>query len=201
MTDVLLFHHAQGLTEGVRAFADALRAAGHEVALPDLYDGLVLPTLDEGIAQAERIGIGEILERGRAAAAGLPSALVYAGFSLGVLPAQLLAQTRPGALGALLFQSCVAPGDLGAPWPAALPAQIHLMEQDPVALAGGDLANARALAAGDARAQLFLYPGQQHLFADSSLDGYDRAATVLLTRRTLDFLAGAGRPQRDTPML
>lgn len=195
MTDVLLFHHAQGLTGGVLEFAAALRAAGHNVTAPDLYDGRTFATLGEGIAEAERIGIAQILERGRRAARDLPPGLVCAGFSLGVLPAQLLAQTRPGALGALLFQSCVAPGDLGAPWPAGLPAQIHLMEADPVALEGGDLGAARDLAGVAAGVELYLYPGSGHLFADRGLPDFDAGATALLTRRALDFLAAAGSPR------
>ena len=60
----------------------------------------------------------------------MPADVVYAGFSLGVLPAQALAQTRPGARGALLFHACVAPDEFGTPWPKAVPLQVHLMEAD-----------------------------------------------------------------------
>ncbi len=107
MTDLILFHHAQGCTEGVREFADQLRASGHQVSVPDLYDGATFDTLSEGIAHAQQVGFDTIIARGKLAAEGLPSEIVYAGFSLGVLPAQLLAQTRPGARGALLFSGCV----------------------------------------------------------------------------------------------
>src|ERR1700722_10338319 len=106
MADVLLFHHAQGLTSGITGFADQLRAAGHIVHVPDLFDGQVFATLPEGAEYAAKIGFGTVIERGQAAAAGLPAGLVYAGFSLGVLPAQMLAQIRPGAKGALLFEAC-----------------------------------------------------------------------------------------------
>jgi dienelactone hydrolase len=102
MTEVVLFHHAQGLTPGVIAFADELRRAGHTVHTPDLFDGATFASIGEGMAYAERIGFpGEVLRRGARAAEGLAAGLVYAGFSLGVLPAQYLAQTRPGAPGAL----------------------------------------------------------------------------------------------------
>src|ERR1700689_5010338 len=107
MTDIVLFHHAQGLTDGVREFAAQLRAVGHDVTVPDLYDGKTFEDLEDGVAYAEQVGFDNIIERGRRAAEGLPNELIYAGFSLGVLPAQMMTQTRPGARGALLYHSCV----------------------------------------------------------------------------------------------
>ncbi|HEV8338289.1 MAG TPA: dienelactone hydrolase family protein [bacterium] len=188
MAEVLLFHRAQGQTAGFNAFADELRQAGHTVHAPDLYDGRTFATLDEGMAYAEEIGFGEIIERGVRAAAGLPSELVYAGFSLGVLPAQKLAQTRPGARGALLFYSCVPTSAFGTSWPADVPVQIHAMDADPLFVNEGDLDAANALVASAEHAELFLYPGAQHYFADPSLPSYDADAAALLTRRVLDFL-------------
>jgi dienelactone hydrolase len=123
------------------------------------------------------------------AADGLPRELVYAGFSLGVLPAQKLAQTRPGARGALLFYSCVPLGEFGAAWPTGVPVQIHGMDADPIFVDEGDLDAARAIVESTENAELFLYPGDQHYFADSSLPSYDEGATNLLTRRVLAFLA------------
>jgi dienelactone hydrolase len=189
MAGVLLFHHAQGQTSGFLAFADELRSAGHTVHAPDLYDGRTFDTLDEGVAYAEEIGFGDVVERGVRAADELPSELVYAGFSLGVLPAQKLAQTRAGARGALLFYSCVPHTEFGSSWPADVPAQIHAMDADPIFVNEGDLDAARALVASAEDAELFLYPGDQHYFADSSLPSYDAGAAALLTRRVLDFLA------------
>lgn len=188
MTDVVLFHHAQGLTDGVREFADQLRAAGHHVTVPDLYDGATFDALDEGIAYAEQVGFDTIMERGRLAAVGLPNEIVYAGFSLGVMPAQMLAQTRPGAKGALLFHACVPTSEFGGPWPPGVPLQIHAMEADELFVAEGDLDVARDLAETIERAELFLYPGDQHLFADNSLPAYDESAATLLKQRVLNFL-------------
>ena len=193
MAEVLLFHHAQGLTAGVGAFADELRAAGHVVHLPDLYEGKTFTELDDGIAHVQQLGFGTIIERGRRAAAELPEALVYAGMSLGVMPAQLLAQTLPGARGAVLLHGCVAPSEFGGPWPEGVPVQIHFMEDDPQAVPPyEDLATARELAATVEEGELFLYPGDRHLFTDSSLGEYDEAATRLLTERVLAFLAALG---------
>lgn len=191
MTEVILFHHAQGLTAGVRASADQLRAAGHQVTVPDLYDGATFGTLDDGIAHAGQVGFDTIIERGRLAAEGLPDGIVYAGFSLGVLPAQMLAQTRPGAKGALLFHSCVPASEFGSPWPQGVPLQIHAMEADELFVTEGDLDAARDLVK-TAGAELFLYPGDQHLFTDSSLPAYDASAATLLMRRVLSFLGTIG---------
>jgi dienelactone hydrolase len=189
---VIVFHHAQGLTSGVEEFAARLRAAGHQVETPDLYAGQTFATLDEGVAYAEQTGFDTITERGVAAVVGKPASVVYAGFSLGVLPAQLLAQTRPGALGALLLHSCVPPETFGEPWPDSVPAQIHAMDADKIFVEEGDLDAARGLATAAADVELFLYPGDTHLFADSSLPGYDAAATELLLERVQAFLAALG---------
>ncbi|HEV8274879.1 MAG TPA: dienelactone hydrolase family protein [Streptosporangiaceae bacterium] len=188
MTDVILFHHAQGLTDGVRAFAGQLRAAGHHVTVPNLYDGATFETLDEGIGHAEQVGFDTIIERGRLAAEGLPNGIVYAGFSLGVLPAQMLAQTRPGAKGALLFHACIPASEFGCPWPQGVPLQVHAMEADELFVAGGDLDAARDLVKTVEDAELFLYPGDQHLFTDNSLPAYEESAATLLMRRVLSFL-------------
>ncbi len=194
MAEVLLFHHAQGLTPGVVAFADELRRAGHTVHTPDLFEGRTFATLEEGVAHAEEIGFGEVVERGVRAVDGLSAEVVYAGFSLGVLPAQKLAQTRAGARGALLFDACVPVSEFGATWPGGVPVQVHAMDADPFFVDEGDLDAARALVAEADDAELFLYPGGRHLFADRSLPSYDADAAGLLTERVLGFLAGVTEP-------
>lgn len=188
MADVLLFHHAQGQTAGFLAFADDLRGAGHTVYTPDLYGGRTFDTLDAGVAFAEQIGFGEVIERGVRAADALPGEVVYAGFSLGVLPAQKLAQTRAGASGALLFHACVPTSEFGSSWPADVPVQIHAMEADPFFVDEGDIDAARSLVASAEHAELFLYPGNEHLFADESLPSYDASAATLLRQRVHEFL-------------
>ncbi|CAA9560927.1 MAG: Protein of unknown function DUF664 [uncultured Thermomicrobiales bacterium] len=188
MTEIVLFHHAQGLTAGMLAFGDRLRRAGHVVHTPDLFDGRTFDTVEEGVSHARDIGFGEVLERGIRAVEGLPAELVYAGFSLGVMPAQRLAQTRAGARGALLFHACLPVSEFGDAWPTGVPVQIHGMAADPFFADEGDLDAARALVAETNDAELFLYPGEQHLFADSSLPSYDPDAATLLTERVLAFL-------------
>ena len=189
MAEVALFHHAQGLTDGIRGFADELRAAGHTVHTPDLFEGRTLGTLEEGIDYARSVGFDTILDRGVTAGEALTPALVYAGFSMGVMPAQKLAQTRAGARGALLIDACMPVTEFADRWPDGVPVQVHGMDRDPLFADEGDLDAARALLAATDQAELFLYPGNVHLFADSSLPGHDRAATLLMTGRVLDFLS------------
>jgi dienelactone hydrolase len=192
MAGLLLFHHAQGQTAGFYAFADELRAGGHTVHTPDLFDGRTFATIEEGMSYAQELGFpDEILARGERAAEALPNELVYGGFSLGVLPAQKLAQARSGARGALLFYACVPTEFFGA-WPAGVPVQIHGMDNDPVFVGEGDIDAARKIVETTDEAELFLYPGDQHYFADSSLPSYDPDETALLTQRVLDFLRSRG---------
>jgi dienelactone hydrolase len=188
MAEVVLFHHAQGLTPGVVAFADALRAAGHTVHTPDLFEGRTFESIEAGMSFVQEVGFEAMLQRGAQAADALPTEIAYAGFSLGVLPAQMLAQTRSGARGAILCYSCVPYTEFGSAWPDGVPVQIHGMDADPIFVGEGDLDAARELVAAADNAELFLYPGDQHYFADSSLPSYDPEATALLTQRVLDFL-------------
>jgi dienelactone hydrolase len=191
MTEVLLLHHAQGLTPGVKAFADELREAGHTVHTPDLFGGRTFDSIDEGMAFIRASGMEEMAERGVHTADDLPADLVYAGMSFGEMVAQKLAQTRPGARGALLFYSAIPiSGDWAfGPWPEGVPVQIHGMDNDPIFVGEGDVEAAREIVEKVDDAELFLYPGDQHYFADSSLPSYDPEATKLLMQRVKAFLA------------
>lgn len=197
MAEVVLFHHAHGLTAGVQAFAHEVLAAGHVVHTPDLFAGHTFDSLDDGVAHVEELGVQTILERGGRAVADLPEAVAYLGMSVGVLPAQQLAQTRPGALGAILLGACVPP-DVFGEWPDALPVQVHGMEDDPYFAGEGDLDAARALVEGRAQAELFVYPGDQHLFFDPSLPGHDSSAHAQLVERVLGFLSDVTAQSRAT---
>ncbi len=122
--------------------------------MPDLFEGKTFTTLDAGMAYVEEVGFGTILERGRLAVDGMTQALVYAGFSLGVLPAQMLAQTRPGAKGALFAHACIPISQFGGRWPSGVPVQVHAMEADPYFVDEGDLEAARALVESTDEAEL-----------------------------------------------
>jgi dienelactone hydrolase len=190
MAEVLLFHHAQGLTPGVIAFADELRAGGHTVHTPDLFEGKTFGSIDEGMGYVKKVGFDDLRARGVKLADDYPHELVYAGFSFGETIAQELAQTRSGARGALLFYSCIPiTGEWAfGPWPEGVPVQIHGMDKDPIFAGEGDIDAAREIVEKVEDAELFLYPGDQHYFADSSLPSYDGEAAALLTKRVLEFL-------------
>jgi dienelactone hydrolase len=193
MAEVVLFHHAQGLTKGVLSIADQLRAAGHVVHTPDLFEGKTFGSVTEGVKHAQQVGFGEILERGVRAAESLTQDLVYAGISLGVMPAQKLAQTRPGAKGALLFSAAMPASEFGGPWPAGVPLQIHMMDRDKW-VEEGDLDAARQLVAEVPGAELHLYSGDRHLFMDDSLPDYDENAAKTLIERVRRFLSRSTVP-------
>jgi dienelactone hydrolase len=187
MASVVLFHHLQGLTPGVLALAERLRAGGHTVTTPDLFDGALPGSIEEGLALTRRIGDAELDARADAAAT---AGSVFAGISYGVKPAQRLAQTFPEAAGALLYEACFPVSGEWAfgPWPAEVPAQVHGMEKDPFFGLEGDLEAAQELASTVPGASVFVYPGDRHLFTDSSLPSYDQAATELVIQRSLAFL-------------
>ena len=187
MAEVVVFHHVQGLTDGVRAFADELREDGHSVHTPDMFGGRTFATIDDGIAFAQEQGFGKLVEGGVAAADDLPSDVAYVGFSFGAMPAQQLAQTKPGARGALLIYGVVPYTEFGDAWPDDVPVQVHAMEDD--AWFVEDLPAAQALAASTDVAELFLYPGDKHLFADASTADYDAEAARLLMERVRAFLS------------
>jgi dienelactone hydrolase len=189
MATVLLFHHAQGLTPGVLSFAEEVRRSGHSVLTPDLYQGKTFESIEEGMAYAKEIGFDNIRQNAARVADELPNDVVFAGFSLGGMSAQMLAQTRPSK-GALLFHSSAPPMMFGAEWPADLPVQIHAMDADPYFMEDGeDIDAARHIVDTSKDAELFLYPGNGHLFMDSSLSEYDKAAADLVTERVIAFLA------------
>jgi dienelactone hydrolase len=189
MANIVLFHHVLGLTPGVTEFADELRKAGHTVHTPDLFEGHTFVSIEEGMDYVQQAGFGAVIERGTRAVENLPAELVYAGFSVGVLPAQKLAQTRPGAQGALLYYACVPLSEFGDAWPDGVPVQVHGMDADPFFVGEGDIGFAREVVESAGQGELFLYPGDQHYFADRTLPSYDPDAAALLLSRTLALLS------------
>jgi dienelactone hydrolase len=183
MAEVVVFHHALGLTDTIRAFADTLREAGHRVHMPDLFDGRTFDSIEAGMAHAEELGFPmAIVDRGRAAVVDLPADLVYIGFSLGVMPAQSLAQTREGARAAVLAYAALPLGQWGDNWPETWPdgvrLQLHIADPDE------DLEIAQSLAETVPGAELHTYPGAQHYVLEQGDD-----AAAQLTRRVVEFLA------------
>jgi dienelactone hydrolase len=192
MAEVVLFRSALGLRPGVTAAADRLRAAGHNVHTPDYYDGEVFDDLDEGLCKRDELGYAKIAQRARGAVARLPAELVFAGFSLGAMPAELLAATTPGTRGAVLMHAAIPVKGFGGfgveRWPAGVPVQAHYAVEDPWVEAGEVAALGDAVRGAGAAFEEHAYPGSGHLFADPDLPGYDRASSEEMWRRVLDFL-------------
>ena len=192
MAEIVLFHSALGLRPGVTAAADRLRGAGHSVHVPDYYDGEVFDDLDDGLRKRDELGVAEILRRAREAVAGLPAGLVFAGFSLGNDPAELLAAERPGARGALHMHGAVpieAFSEFGVErWPEGVPVQVHYAAEDPWVEAEEVAALGDAVGRAGAALEEHTYPGSGHLFTDPDLPEYDRASSEAMWRRVLAFL-------------
>lgn len=185
MIDVIVYHHALGVTAGVQAFADRLIAAGHRVMVPDLYEGETFATVDEGVEHAEAVGFDTIIDRGVAAATATDGRFAVVGFSLGVLPAQNLAQTHRRAAGAVLCHAAIPLGTFADSWPEGVALQLHNAPDD----GWGDFAEAEALAAAVPGAELFAYETSAHLAADSSTDDYNADIAEQIIGRTLALLA------------
>ena len=191
MADIVLFHHAQGLTPGVQAFADRIRRHGHLVIVPDFYEGRTFASIEEGVAHAESIGFGRVIDRAIAMVQPLPSPVVVAGFSLGSLPAQQLAQTNRGVIAAILYHGGVPAETFDAPWPAGVALQVHVVDDD----AWNDMDEVKTLIA-QSGGQLLVYPGTGHLVADSSHPDYDPEIAEEMLLQTLSFLEAVEQLQR-----
>jgi dienelactone hydrolase len=191
MARVVLIHHVQGLTDGVLAFADGLREGGHEVETPDLFGGELPATIQDGLRFAEEQDAA-IDERISRLIGAVPPEVVWAGISWGVSVAQRFAQLREGARGALLYAACFpVEGEWAfGPWPGGVPVQVHGKDRDPFFAEEGDVDAARRLVevAGPELAQLFTYPGEEHLYLDSALGAYDAEATALTLQRSRELL-------------
>jgi dienelactone hydrolase len=191
MSDVLLFHSVLGLRAGVLEAADRLRAAGHTVHTPDFSAGRTFDEYPPAFEWLESIGgIPDVIARTTAAVSDLPRDLVYAGFSLGGLPAELLAATRPGAKGLILLHTAIPlDGFEVQEWPATVPVQVHFATADPYRDRAELQSFEASVRASGAPYEQFDYQGSGHLFTDQTLlDEYDQESAELLFSRVLAFL-------------
>lgn len=174
---ILLFHSVLGPRPAVHDAADRLRAAGHTVVVPDLYDGRTAGTTEEGRRIKDDIGSDELLTRAVAAAAPHSDAgVVYAGFSLGAALAQNLALADAKARGLLLMHGTSDIAEDARAASGELPVQLHVA--DPDTFEPHDWLNAWYLRMGRAGAdvEVFRYPGAGHLFTDPGLADHDAEA-------------------------
>lgn len=189
MSQIVLFHSAQGLRRDVSGLAARLRDAGHEVWTPDLFDGATFERLEDGIAHRDEIGIPALIERAATILEGLPTELVYAGFSMGAASAGYFAAARPGARGALLMHGATPLAAFGvSAWPGGVPAQVHYAADDPFVDAEGIDAFANVVREAGSPIEVFTYPGSGHLFADPDGPDYDEESAELMLERGLAFV-------------
>jgi len=185
---ILLLHSMYGLRPAVHAAADRLRAAGHEVHVPDLYAGKVADTPEDAEKIRAELGRDELLRRAVAAAAPhSEQGLVYAGFSLGGALAQNLALADEHARGLVLLHGT---SDLPEDVSTDIPVQLHVADPDPYET--DDWLNfwyLRMRRAG-ADVEVFRYRGAGHLYTDPDLPDYDAEAAERTWRIVEDFLAG-----------
>lgn len=196
MAEIVLFHSALGLRPKVSAAAARLRAAGHTVHEPDYYDGDVFDDLDEGVRKRDALGYAEIARRAREAVANLPAGLVFASFSLGTGPVELLAATRPGDRGTVLMHGALTVEELGAfgveRWPSGVLFRVHYATEDPWVDVEEVAALCEAVGRAGASFEEHTYPGSGHPFADPDLPGYDQTSSEAMWRRVLTFLERFG---------
>jgi dienelactone hydrolase len=188
-TTMVLFHSALGLRPAVHEFAGRLRAAGHTVVTPDLFNGEVFSNLKDGVAHRDSIGIPALMGRAQESVGKLPHEIVYAGFSMGAASAQYLAATRPGARGAILMYAALPPAMMGiGQWPQ-VPVQVHYAVGDPWV----EEAQVRTLSDSVREAgqscDVYSYQGSGHLFADDDTEDYNEASARLMLNRVLKFLS------------
>ncbi|MFF9487886.1 dienelactone hydrolase family protein [Streptomyces sp. NPDC014676] len=185
--NIMLFHSTYGLRPAVRRAADRLRAAGHEVWTPDLFEGSTFDTVEDGMAYKEGIGKDELLKRAVLAAAPYSErGLVYAGFSFGASVAQTLALGDDKARGLLLLHGTSDIAENASV--DELPVQLHVAEPDPFET--DDWLTAWYLRMGRAGAdvEVYRYAGAGHLYTDSELPDYDEEAAEATWRVALGFL-------------
>jgi dienelactone hydrolase len=194
MAEVVMFHSVLGLSPGVLGAADRLRAAGHTVHTPDLFDGEVFDNIDDGMRKEVALGFREIGSRAEEAVTGLPAGLVFGGFSMGISYAEWLTASRPGALGAVLMHGAVPVEALTEyfgveRWPEGVPVQVHYAADDPWVEKEEEVDPlGREVRGAGAEFEEYVYPGSGHLFADPDLAEYDRASSEKMWERVIAFL-------------
>ena len=195
MAELLLLHHALGVTPALQRLAARFRDAGHTVVLPDLFEGQVFGTVEEGMAHVESVGMDTLAARGEDTASDLDPGFVVCGISLGAIAAQRIGVDHDAVAAVMAVSSCLPPGYLPGPWPHSVPLRVVASKGDTMFNEEGDLDAARGYVdAGVAR--LKLLDGGEHLFMEAN-DPDSVAATAWLTETLLHLL---DRVDEDRPL-
>ncbi|MEU7783586.1 dienelactone hydrolase family protein [Amycolatopsis sp. NPDC049159] len=185
MSDVVVFHSVLGLRPVELGFADRLRAAGHAVTTPDLYDGRTAPDIEAGFALKDAVGWETITRRARDAVRDLPPATVLVGVSMGAGVVETVLPHRPATAGVLLLHAL---GNLPAAARPGLPVEVHVADPDPIAPPAQVAAWRAATARVGADARVHTYPGIGHFYTDPDGPDHDEAAAERTWERVLEFL-------------
>ncbi|KPC81399.1 MULTISPECIES: dienelactone hydrolase family protein [Streptomyces] len=186
--NIMLFHSTCGLRPAVHASAERLRAAGHEVRVPDLFEGHTFETVEDGMAFKEQLGKDELLKRAVLAAAPYSDqGLVYAGFSFGASVAQTLALGDAKARGLLLLHGTSDIAENASV--DELPVQLHVADPDPFESHDWLTSWYLQMQRTGADVEVYRYPGAGHLFTDPDLPDFDQAAAELAWKVAIGFLA------------
>ncbi|WP_232661463.1 dienelactone hydrolase family protein [Pseudonocardia sp. TRM90224] len=183
---VALFHSVFGLRGVELAAAERLRAAGHQVVVPDLFDGVTNPgDFDAAFDHLDRIGWSTVLERAHDALADAPAETVLGGLSMGAALVGDIWPARLDAAGAFYLHA--AP-----PVPAGIrtgtPVQLHFGAGDPF-VPPERLARFRESAERNgAYATVREYEGVGHFFTDETLPDHDADAATSTWRDVLGML-------------
>ncbi|RRD46733.1 dienelactone hydrolase family protein [Tessaracoccus sp. OH4464_COT-324] len=188
MTEIVLFHHALGLTDGVRQFADQLRSRGFAVRTPDLFEGRVFSSVEEAFQYVERVSCATLLQRAEESCVEIHGRIIFGGFSLGVVPAQHMMLAKP-SIGGLLFHGFTPFEADTSDWPQ-LPMHVYAMAEDPLFVGDGDIEAVREAQAVLPQLELHLFEGRKHLFTDSSTGDYDAFATQQVLDHVIDAVQG-----------
>ena len=195
MTTVVLFHSVLGVRQGVLDAAERLRGEGHEVVVPDLFDGRTFDTYEPALDFAlKETGFPTLLGRAVGAVADVSDGFVVAGFSLGCAMAAYVATQRQVSGGLMIAGAIPVSGfGDGVTWPPGVPAQTHATLADPWREQEEIDEAVRDVKSGGGTIEVFDYPGSGHLFTDPTLpDEYDAATTELFWNRALPFVAACG---------
>jgi dienelactone hydrolase len=188
--EIVLFHSMYGLRPVEMAAAGRLRAHGHHVVLPDLFEGRTAPgDVGSGLALMDRIGWPTIVATARATLDGVGDEAALIGFSMGV---GVIAEVWPDRLGAAAVACLHAPAVVPPGVRRGTPVQLHVATPDRFAPPDQVLAFETSAARTGALPSLRRYPGAGHYFTDPSLDDYDAAAEADVWTHLLGML---GRPR------
>lgn len=187
MAQLLLLHHALGVTSALRRLADRFEDAGHDVVVPDLFESRVFASVEEGMEHVESVGIETLAGLGEDAASDMQPGFVVCGISLGAIAAMRAGVSNDAVAAVVVASACIPEEYIGGPWPRTLPLRVVASREDAMFRDEGDLEAATEYTHSAQQAKLKLMPGREHLFVEAD-DPESTAATEWLVETVMRFL-------------